>query len=69
MKNVKATRVAIYFCSDDHLHIELYDADDNMLAEAAMDLVPGADVVMGLMDHLEELTAGLDSIGPVMGHA
>lgn len=74
MAKVVAAKVALWFCEDDHLHIEMTDQRDKQIAEITLDFDDGVEVVADLVASLgfklvESDEADDDAIGPVVGHA
>lgn len=73
---VTATKAALWFCPDDHLHIELTDHNDNPIAEISLDLEDGLEVVADLVAELgflmvdpDDVEMEGDTIGPTVGTA
>ena len=73
---VTATKAAVWFCEDDHLHIELADHDDNPVAEIQLDLDDGIEIVAELVAELgfmlgdpDDIETEGDTIGPTVGNA
>lgn len=74
---VEAAKASLWFCDDDHLHIEMTDHNDNPLATIQFSLDDGMEIVADLVAELGFILVdpddveGLDDdeIGPVMGSA
>lgn len=73
---IAATKAAVWFCEDDHLHIELTDHNDNPVAQIALDFDDGMEVVADLVAELgfllvdpDDIAVDGDSIGPTAGNA
>lgn len=78
-KPKSAATVECYFCDQHHLHVEMKNERDDVIADIALNFDDGMDMIQNLLCQIEEMT-GLtfvlldddddnDSIGPVMGHA
>lgn len=74
---INAASAAVWFCEDDHLHIEMCDHNDNPIATIQLDLEDGMEIVADLVAELgfmlvdpdEATGAATDPIGPTVGNA
>jgi hypothetical protein len=73
---VNATHAAIWFCEDDHLHIELADHNENPIAEISLDFDDAAEILADLVSHIgfvlvdpDDIQIDGDTIGQTAGNA
>lgn len=73
---ITAAQAAVWFCDDNHLHIELADHNDNPIAKVQFDLDDGIEIVADLVAELgfvlvdpDEVAIDGDTIGPTVGNA
>lgn len=74
-KIINAASVALWFCQDDRLHIEMRDHNGQPVAAIQLDLEDGIEIVSDLAAELgldlvdPEEHDDFDSIGPTVGNA
>lgn len=49
MKPIKAKKLSMFVCDDDHLHVELYNGRGDMISDVAINMEDSAELVGDLM--------------------